>query len=96
MKEIKAIIQPSKARAVLEALHRIEGVAGVMSSDVRCTSAARGCSNPDINTKIELMVPDEIVERVLEAIQSSARTGRVGDGSIFVTDVACAVRIASS
>lgn len=87
MKEIKAVVQPFKANSVLSALHSIEGVTGVMSSEVRCTNAARGNCNPDINTKIELIVTDESVEQVLEAIQSHARTGKGGDGRIFVTDV---------
>ena len=95
MKEIKAIIQPFMANHVLEALHRIEGVSGVMASEVRCTSAARGNHNPDINTHIELIVPDELVEPVLDAIQTHSHTGRRGDGSIFVVDVQSTIRIAS-
>lgn len=95
MKEIKAIIQPFKVNHVLDSLHRIEGVSGVMASEVRCTSAARGNLNPDVNTKIELIVPDELVEAVVETIQLHAHTGRKGDGRIFVIDVAHAVVIRS-
>ena len=95
MKEIKAIIQPFKVNPVLDALHRIEGVPGAMASEVRCTNATRGNSNPDINTKIELVVPDELVEIVVANIQSHAHTGKAGDGSIFVIDVPQTVRIAT-
>ncbi len=87
MKEIKAIIQPFMLNHVLSSLHGIEGVTGVMTSEVRCTNAARGNVNPDINSKIELVVPDELVPQVLAAIQTHAHTGKHGDGRIFVTDV---------
>lgn len=95
MKEIKAIIQPFVLNHVLQALHHIEGVSGVMSSEVRCTSVERGNYNPDINTKIELIVPDELAHRVLEAIQIHAHTGKSGDGRIFVTDIEHTVLIRS-
>lgn len=95
MKEIKAIIQPFKLNAVLDALHRIEGVTGVMSSEVSCTNAERGRSNPDINTKIELYVADELVDEVLDAIRTHAHTGKQGDGRIIVTGVSTSVRISS-
>ncbi|RYG57258.1 P-II family nitrogen regulator [bacterium] len=95
MKEVKAIIQPFMANHVLDALHQIEGVSGVMSSEVRCTSALRGNLNPDINTRIELVVPDSLVDKVVEAIQLHAHTGRRGDGRIFVVDVVHAIVIRS-
>jgi len=87
MKEIKVVVQPFKANQVLEALHCIDGVSGVMSSDVRCTSAARGTVDPDVNVKIELYVADEVVSEVLSAIMVNAHTGNAGDGRIFITDV---------
>jgi nitrogen regulatory protein P-II 1 len=93
MKEIKAIIQPFMLNHVLDDLYQIEGVTGVMSSEVRCTSATRGNLNPDVNTKLELMVPDGLVERVLDAIQTHAHTGKPGDGRIFVIPIEQAVRI---
>lgn len=64
MKEIIAIIQPFKLSAVLDVLHQIAGVTGVMSSEVCCTNASHGAFNPDKNAKIELIVPDELVEHV--------------------------------
>jgi nitrogen regulatory protein P-II 1 len=95
MKEIKAIIQPFKANQVLEALHRVQGISGVMAGEVRCTSLARGVLNPDVNVKIELYVPDELVEEVIRVIEENARTGRVGDGRIFVVEVQQTVLIRS-
>ena len=95
MKEIKAVIQPFKLNDVLDALHGIEGVTGVMSSQVSCTNAERGRINPDINTRIELYVDDGLVDEVLDAIRTQAHTGRPGDGRIFVTDVSTTVRISS-
>ena len=83
------------ANHVLDALHRIKGVSGVMASEVRCTSAARGNHNPDINTRIELVVPDELEQEVVAAIQTHAHTGRKGDGRVFVTDVQRAIVIRS-
>ena len=93
MKEIKAIIQPFMLNPVLQALNQLPGVPGVSVSDVRCMDAAHGVSHPDNNVKIELMVPDEMVDQVIEAIQSHAHTGRAGDGSIFVIDIEKTVRI---
>lgn len=93
MKEIKAIIQSFKLDHVLDALHQIEGVPGVMSSEVRCTNASHGAFNPDVNAKIELIVPDELVEQVLSAIQTHAHTGQSGDGRIFVIPIEQSVKI---
>jgi len=87
MKEIKAIIQPFKLNHVLDALHQIEGITGVMSSEVCCTNASHGAFNPDTNAKIELIVPHELVEGVLQAIQTHAHTGKSGDGRIFVIPI---------
>ncbi|RYG55097.1 P-II family nitrogen regulator [bacterium] len=95
MKEVKAIIQPFMSNHVLDALHRIEGISGVMASEVRCTNATRGNLNPDVNTRIELIVPDALVDEVVETIQLHAHTGRKGDGRIFVIDVAHAIVIRS-
>ena len=93
MKEIKAIIQPFMLIPVLHALNQLPNLPGVSVSDVRCMDAAHGSSQPDNNIKIELMVPDEMVDRVLDAIQNHAHTGRAGDGSIFVIDIQKTVRI---
>lgn len=95
MKEIKAVIQPFMADKVLDALHGIEGLPGVMVSEIRCTSPGRGRLNPDINTRIELIVRDELVDEVVDTIAEHARTGKSGDGSVFVVDVERTVRIAS-
>ncbi len=95
MKQIQAIVQPFMANDVIEALHRVQGISGVMASDMRCTSAARGLLKPDMNTKIEVFVPDELVEEVLRTIQQKACTGKKGDGRIFVVDVEKTVTISS-
>lgn len=94
MKEIKAIIQPFLADHVIAELQAIPGLPGTTVSEVR--GFERG---PDQNarertggegmgfaqkTKIELVVPDELVERVLNVIQKHAHTGNPGDGKIFV------------
>lgn len=95
MKQIQAIVQPVVANTVIEALHRVEGISGVMASEMRCTSAARGLMNPDINVKIELFVANELEDEVLRVIQATASTGRKGDGRIFVVDVEKTVTISS-
>jgi nitrogen regulatory protein PII len=87
MKQIKAIIQPFMAQHVVSALHGVEGISGVVASEVRVTSATRGNLNPDIHTQIELFVPDELIDQVLATIQAHAHTGRRGDGRIFVIDI---------
>lgn len=95
MKEIKAIIQPFKLNDVISALSQIEGLPGVSVSDVRCLEPRHGTHCPDVNTKLELMVADHLVERVVQAIQQGAHTGKHGDGSIFIVDIESAIRIRS-
>lgn len=87
MKKIEAYIQPFTLSRVLRALHGIEGLPGLIVSEVRCVSRERGPDRPDINTRIEVMVPDALVEPVIAAIEHNARTGNPGDGGIFVTPV---------
>ena len=87
MKEIKAIIQPFLLEKVLAALHEIEGLPGVTISEARAASVTRGHYEQVIKTKLEIMAPDELVESVVAAIQSSAHTGNPGDGGIFVIPI---------
>lgn len=87
MKEVKAIIQPFMANHVLDALRRIEGVSGVMTPETRCTNATRDNLNPDINTRIELILPAAPVDEDMEAMQVHVHAGRRGNGHIFVIDV---------
>ncbi|OJX68257.1 MAG: nitrogen regulatory protein P-II 2 [Stygiobacter sp.] len=102
MKLIMAIIKPFKLDEVREALTPL-GVQGLTVSEVKGfgrqkgqTEIYRGAEyvvNFLPKVKIEVAVNDEIVDRVIEAIQTAARTGKIGDGKIFVMDIAQAYRI---
>lgn len=87
MKLIKAIIEPQMAERAVGALSGVKGVHYVALSDITCMNEHHRSHNPDNNKNLELMVPDELVEQILEIIESKARTGRVGDGHIFVIDI---------
>lgn len=95
MKEIKAIIQPFMLHRVLNALHEIEGLPAVTVSDVRGIDTARGRFEQVTKTKLEIMVPDELAERVLAAIQTHAHTGKEGDGRVFIIPIEESVSIRS-
>ncbi|MDA3913009.1 P-II family nitrogen regulator [Oleiagrimonas sp.] len=102
MKLITAIIKPFKLDDVREALADID-VQGLTVSEVRGFGRQKGHTElyrgaeyvvdflPKI--KIEAAVSDDLLERALEAIQQSARTGKVGDGKIFVSSLEQVVRI---
>ncbi len=102
MKKIEAIIQPFKLEEVKEALKGI-GVDGMTISDVRGHGRQKGHRevyrgqeyNVDLlpKVKIEAVVPDARFQEVIGVLSSAARTGKIGDGKIFVYDVAEAVRI---
>jgi nitrogen regulatory protein P-II 2 len=102
MKLITAIIKPFKLDEVREALTPL-GVQGLTVSEVKGfgrqkgqTEIYRGAEyavNFLPKVKIEVAVNDDIVDRVVEAIQTSARTGKIGDGKIFVTEIQQAWRI---
>jgi nitrogen regulatory protein P-II 1 len=102
MKKVEAIIQPFKFEDVKEALKGI-GVDGMTVSDVRGHGRQKGHKEVyrgqeyDVDllpkVKLELVVPDERLDEVLRAIAGSARTGKIGDGKLFVYDVADAIRI---
>ena len=103
MKEIKAIMQPFLISKVVEALKLIPGLPGVTVSDVRgfgraqavgaVNTVAEGAVEYVKKSKLELVVPDEMAERVVEVIQQNAHTGNAGDGKIFVYQVDDVVRI---
>ena len=93
MKEIKAIIQPFMLDAVLDALHEIEGLPGITISETRAISPDRGQYAQIVKNKLEIMVPDPMVERVLQVIQKSAHTGNPGDGRVVVIPVEDTVSI---
>jgi nitrogen regulatory protein P-II 1 len=88
MKKIEAIIKPFKLDEVKDALNQI-GLKGI-------TVLERGAEYvvdflPKV--KLELIIEDEMVEKAVEAIRSSAHTGRIGDGKIFVSSIDDAIRI---
>ncbi len=102
MKKIEAIIKPFKLDDVKDALHDT-GVSGITVSEVKGFGRQKGHTElyrgaeyvvdfiPKV--KIEVVVEDDQVDRVIEAIEAAARTGRIGDGKIFVFPVEQAVRI---
>jgi nitrogen regulatory protein P-II 1 len=102
MKKIEAIVQPFKLEEVKEALKNI-GIDGMTISEVRGHGRQKGHKevyrgqeyNVDLlpKVKFELVVPSTRLDEVLETITSAARSGRIGDGKIFVYDVAEAIRI---
>jgi len=93
MKEIKAVIQPFMLDRVLDALHDIEGLPGITISEVRAVSVERGHYEQIVKSKLEVMVPEPLVEVVLNVIQKHAHTGNPGDGRIFVIPIQTAVKI---
>ena len=102
MKKIEAIIRPFKLEEVKDALLE-EGIMGMTISEVRGYGRQKGHTEtyrgseyqiefvPKI--KIEVVVPEEVSETVVDIILNTAKTGQVGDGKIFVYDVRDAVRI---
>ncbi len=102
MKLVMAIIRPFKLDEVCAALVELD-VDGLTVSETRGYGRQRGQTeiyrgaeyavNFQPKIKVEVAVPDERVERVVEAIQQAASTGRIGDGKIFVLDMGHAVRI---
>jgi nitrogen regulatory protein P-II 2 len=102
MKLISAIIKPFKLDEVRQAISDV-GVQGVTVTEVRGFGRQRG--HTEIyrgaeyvvefvpKTKIEIAVDDSLADQVIEAIISSAKTGKVGDGKIFVCDLEQVVRI---
>jgi len=102
MKLVIAIIKPFKLDEVREALSGL-GVQGMTVTEVKGFGRQKGqteiyrgaeySTNMVPKIKIEVVSSDELASRVVEAIQQSANTGAIGDGKIFVLDVAQAVRI---
>ena len=102
MKKVEAVIKPFKLDEVREALSEI-GVAGLTVTEVKGFGRQRGHTElyrgaeyvvdflPKV--KLEIIVKNDQVESVIEAIATAAKTGRIGDGKIFVTDVGEVVRI---
>jgi len=102
MKKIEAIVQPFKVEPVKEALHKIS-VQGMTVTEVKGFGRQKGIREvyrgmeyqvdflPKV--KIEIIAPDEKVKAIVDAIVDKARTGRIGDGKIFVYPVEEVIRI---
>jgi nitrogen regulatory protein P-II 1 len=102
MKKIEAIIQPHKLEEVKEALGKA-GIDGLTISEVHGHGRQKGHTETyrgaeyqiDVRPKIklELVLPAEQVERIVNVIADSAKTGKIGDGKIFISSIENAVRI---
>jgi nitrogen regulatory protein P-II 1 len=102
MKKIEAVIKPFKLDEVREALSEL-GVSGLTVTEVKGFGRQKGHTElyrgaeyvvdflPKV--KIEVVLAEGLVERAIESIVRAARTGKIGDGKIFVTDVDQAIRI---
>jgi nitrogen regulatory protein P-II 1 len=102
MKKIEAIIKPFKLDEVKEALHEV-GIKGITVTEAKGFGRQKGHTElyrgaeyvvdflPKV--KLEIVLEDNQVERAVEAIQQAARTGRIGDGKIFITSVEEVIRI---
>ena len=105
MKLITAIIKPFKLDDVREALSEI-GVQGITVTEVKGFGRQKGHTElyrgaeyvvdflPKV--KLEVAVDDDMADKVIESIRSSANTGKIGDGKIFVTEIEQAIRIRTS
>ena len=102
MTKLEAIIQPTKFEAVKEALLEI-GVEGMTVFEVRGHGRQKGHTefyrgreySVDLlpKVKIEIVLPDRLVEKAIEAVTNTARTGKIGDGKIFVMPIEQVIRI---
>ena len=102
MKKIEAIIKPFKLDEVKEALHEV-GIQGITVLEAKGFGRQKGHTElyrgaeyvvdflPKV--KIEVVIDDGMTERVVDAIQNAAQTGRIGDGKIFISTIDEAIRI---
>jgi nitrogen regulatory protein P-II 1 len=102
VKKVEAVIKPFKLDEVKEALHEV-GVSGITVTEAKGFGRQKGHTElyrgaeyvvdflPKV--RLEIVVDDDQVDRVVEAIANAARTGRIGDGKIFVSTIESAVRI---
>lgn len=103
MKEIKAIIRPFRLLEVMAELHEIKGLPGVTVSEIRGFGKSRAKNAKDKvvyervdfvpRVKLEVVVHDEMADKVVNVIQKVAHTGNTGDGKIFVINVEETVKI---
>jgi len=102
MTKVEAIIQVAKLDAVKDALHEV-GVEGMTVFEARGHGRQKGHTEfyrgreytVDLipKVKLEIVLSDDVVEKVVQAIMTAARTGKIGDGKIFLTRVDDAIRI---
>jgi nitrogen regulatory protein P-II 1 len=102
MTKLEAVIQPSRLEAVKDALHEI-GIEGMTVIEVRGHGRQKGHTEfyrgreytVDLlpKLKLEMVVPDDVVEKAVQAITMAARTGKIGDGKIFLSRIDDAIRI---
>ena len=102
MKKVEAIIKPFKLDEVKEALHEV-GIQGITVTEAKGFGRQKGHTElyrgaeyvVDFLPKVmvQIVMDDSMVERAVEAIQQAAKTGRIGDGKIFVSDVIQVIRI---
>ena len=102
MKKIEAIIKPFKLDEVKEALQEV-GIQGITVTEAKGFGRQKGHTElyrgaeyvvdflPKV--KIEVVIGDDLVDKAVEAIQNAARTGRIGDGKIFISTIEQAIRI---
>ena len=102
MKKVEAVIKPFKLDEVKDALHEV-GVSGITVTEAKGFGRQKGHTElyrgaeyvvdflPKV--RIEVVVDDGQVDRIVEAIANAARTGRIGDGKIFVSAIERAIRI---
>lgn len=102
MKKIEAIVKPFKLDEVKEALHDV-GIQGITVLEAKGFGRQKGHTElyrgaeyvvdflPKV--KIEVVVEDSMADQVVEAIQNAAKTGRIGDGKIFISTIDAAIRI---
>ena len=102
MKKVEAIIKPFKLDEVKQALSEV-GVAGLTATEVKGFGRQKGHTElyrgaeyvvdflPKV--KVEVVIPDGMVEQAIDSIVKAARTGKIGDGKIFVTSVEQVIRI---
>ena len=102
MKKIEAIIKPFKLDEVKDALHEV-GIKGITVTEAKGFGRQKGHTElyrgaeyvvdflPKV--KIEVVLADEMLEKAIDAIQKAAKTGRIGDGKIFISGIDNAIRI---
>ena len=103
MKEIKAIIQPVMLDAVIHALKQIPGLPGVTVSEVKGFGRSRAVDATDKvieganeyarKVKLEIVVPDDLVESAIQAVVGHAHRGKPGDGKVFISTIDDVIKV---